>query len=264
VAWFNDWYIRDGYRGNNFGVKLLNSVGEKYNLSCGIITPKKSGIIALKSGFLNTRNYYETRFPIRSFKFGFNKYKINNSYQDNFIKRNVRSLIFLIKSFSIKNLKTQKAKKLNFQVIKQTELFNYNIYQTNKTELLTDCSNYFLFIYNALCNYKDYPRTFWCLTLDDTITLGYTEENANNIKQAVVMRFSSQMEINRKIIIPQIVNFFKDSLDVDVVNILLDKNEVEYFHVPTEFNRLLPFFTFGSNSFPDGYISHLDKESTWS
>jgi hypothetical protein len=256
INWFNDWFLIESARGMNLGVKLMKCLSKNKEILCGIITPKKSWEIALKTGLNNTTNFYEFRYPLSPAKIAWFKYKKNGQFTDSIIKRLFRVLIFFIKTYKLTIKPKISSIKYQINTFNQQELEDFE----QKHELINFDSSYLSFVVKLIISNNKNIVQIWKIKIDNILVYGYNEKIDNNLTQTVILYFSNNEPQKRIKLIRSIIKIFEKS---DIVNFILNESEINKYKITKEFYRKLPFFSTGLNLTPNSVINHIDKESTW-
>lgn len=261
IAWFNDWYVQEEFRGNNIGVKLLKSVGEYYGLSCGIITPENSGKIAPKAGFkLNFGLLYECKFPLKPFKIGYNKYYRNGQYSDTIFKRIIRAFVFKLKS----NFNIDRCIKFPIMEFKPEYLKDIRDEKQDNSSFLVSDSKFLGFIIDYLKKFSNVKRDFWYINMNKNLLFGFNQSLPNKTTQSVLLYASNLDADNIYQVYSQLIHSLNQTdKRIDQVNILLDFKTRTKFDLSNLFARELPFFTYNLNGQKNHFFYHIDKESSW-
>jgi hypothetical protein len=256
ISWFNDWYVKDGFRGLNLGKFLIQKVANYTGCSCGIISPLTSRQIGLKSGFQINSMILECRFPLSPIKIGYNMYFQNNKYQDSILKRVVRTVVFKILSgFNLAPVQKSNFIRGPIQIIIEELKSASNV-------LIADLE-FFKFILEVLETQKNNKLNFWTIQHSDFWSCGFIFTHKNGIRECVVLYVSNLNNQNAYAIYSNIISSIKENTDADQVNILLNQNLAKKFNLNKKFIKNLAFFTFQMTTTSDSFVHHLDKDSSW-
>jgi hypothetical protein len=256
ITWFNDWYVKDSYRGLNIGKLLIQKVANYTGGSCGIILPLASRQIGLKSGFQIDKMIFECRFPLRPMKIGYNFYYRNNNYLDSILKRIVRTVIFkLLSRYSLAPVQKSKFTFGPIQIV-------LNKLKNTSNFLLSD-HDFFKFILDVLETQKNNKLDFWSIQHSDFWSCGFGFTHKNGIRESVVLYTSNINNQNAYQIYSNIIASIKENTNAHQVNLLLNQDLAKKFNLNKKFIKNLAFFTFQMSTSSESIIHHLDKDSSW-
>jgi hypothetical protein len=256
ITWFNDWFVKDCFRGLNIGKLLIQKVANYTGTSCGMISPKTSRLIGQKAGFDNDSFVFECRFPLNPIQIGYKKYFYDSKYHDSIIKRFVRTFIFKITS-SYRLDFLQKCNYTSGPIKIKDEAIE------SRFDLLKQKPEFLKFVLGILEAQKNNKLEYWTIHQDNFWSCGFQFTTKNGICESLVLYVSNLNSHNAYSIYSNIIACVKENTKSDQINILLNGDLKNKFKINNLFYNKLAFFTFQMPAPPDKFIQHIDKDSSW-
>ena len=253
ATWFADWYVSTTSRGTGAGKALMNKVADTAPTGLGIPGPLQAQAVASKAGYKPLHGFIEVQIPLRPWRVG------HKRYSGTLIRRLARGLREVKNTHGvIKRVAFNSTLTFGFPPIEQWLNAEKKGLQ-NRPHFQR--SNSLLEWLQKMPVDDSTSRRWWHVDSNEMFAAGFIEKDTWGLQRCKVMELIS-FENKEADAFKSFLSLLHTS-DTDLVVLLLHQNLVADIAIPQRWQLPVPLHITATAYENPGYLSLLDKESSW-